>query len=163
MVTVTLKNCPSRPGRILFEETLQLWGWNMASVVKVRSILWKKIRGVWRSVLQQVSQSQLWPQSHDFDPDQSRVRNSYIVTIYLLFMKCSSNGFPRIWNLTGVYWKYVNHTTNCHNFWGVSGRNHLKVYTSHNVDSSRLRGQSHAWPLTPTQNRVMQYTGQNTP
>ena len=65
----------------------------------------------------------------------------------------------RIWNLTGVYWKCVNHTTNCHNFWGVSGRNHLKVYTSHNDDSSWLQGQSHAWLLTLTQNRVMQYTG----
>ena len=28
-----------------------------------------------------------------------------------------------------------SHSTDCHNFWAVSSRNRLKVYTSHNLES----------------------------
>ena len=36
--------------------------------------------------------------------------------------------------------KQCGHTTDCHNFWAVSCRKHLNVYTSHNLDSTTPRG-----------------------
>ena len=36
-------------------------------------------------------------------------------------------------NCTGESNSISQIVTDCHNFWGVSGRSHLKVYTSHNA------------------------------